>query len=57
MSTTAERIARRTFDAPDEIRQAGAGKADVPRLGDDSPMRFTLPAGWKWSRHVMPLVA
>lgn len=55
MKAALERMAKRTFDAPDEIRQAGTGKADVLRLGDVSLMRFTLPAGWKWSRHVKPL--
>ena len=56
MKAVLERIAKRSFDAPDEIRQAGTGKADVLLLGDVSLMRFTLPAGWKWSRHVKPLV-
>ena len=48
-------IRKRTFEAPDEIRQAGTGKAEVLHVGDVSLLRFTLPIGWKWSRHVKPL--
>ncbi|HUZ76617.1 MAG TPA: cupin domain-containing protein [Chloroflexota bacterium] len=55
MIATGEHLLKRTFDAPDEIRQVGTGKADVLRLGDVSMMRFSLPVGWKWSRHVKPL--
>ena len=46
---------KRTFDIPDEIRQAGTGKADILHVGELSLMRFSLPAGWRWSRHVKPL--
>ena len=46
---------KRSFDIPDEIRQAGTGRADVLHFGELSMMRFSLPAGWRWSRHVKPL--
>ena len=48
-------IDKRSFDAPDEIRDAGTGKGEVVHVGDVSLMRITLPVGWKWSRHVKPL--
>ncbi|MDE3074798.1 MAG: cupin domain-containing protein [Chloroflexota bacterium] len=49
------KLERRTFDIPDEIRQAGTGKAEILHFDTVSLMRFTLPVGWRWSRHVKPL--
>jgi hypothetical protein len=49
-------LQKRTFDAPDEVRPAGSGKADVVVLGDATFMRAVLPPGWKWSKDVNPVV-
>lgn len=51
----APHIMKRSFDIPDEIRDAGTGKGDVLHVDGVSLIRMTLPVGWKWSKHVKPL--
>jgi len=51
----AQRMTKRNFDAPDETRPAGSGKADVVGMGALTMMRVTLPPGWRWSQDVQPV--
>jgi hypothetical protein len=50
MAITQETMLKRSFDAPDETRAAGTGKAEIINVGDMAMMRLSLPAGWRWSR-------
>ncbi len=50
-----KQIVKRQFEAPDETRPAGSGKADVVSLGEITLMRATLQPGWRWSKDVKPI--
>ncbi len=47
---------KRSFNAPDETRSAGTGKAEIIEVDDMSMMRISLPAGWQWSTQLKELV-
>jgi ethanolamine utilization protein EutQ (cupin superfamily) len=47
-----QRMQKRSFDAPDEQRPAGTGRADIINVGSMAMMRGTLPPGWRWSKDV-----
>ena len=44
------------MDAPDEKRSFENGKVDVVTVGGLTMGRMTLQPGWKWSKHVKPIV-
>ncbi|HMI35992.1 MAG TPA: cupin domain-containing protein [Steroidobacteraceae bacterium] len=44
------------FETPDETRELDLGKYEVVNLGGMSIGRATYLPGWKWSKHVGPLV-
>ncbi len=50
-----QRMQKRSFDAPDEQRPAGNGRADIINVGDMGLMRLTLQPGWRWSTDVKPI--
>jgi quercetin dioxygenase-like cupin family protein len=50
-----QRMQKRSFDAPDEQRPAGAARADIVNLGKLTMMRITAQPGWRWSTDVKPL--
>ena len=50
-----QRMQKRSFDAPDEQRPAGTGRADIINLGNITMMRVTVPPGWRWSTDVKPI--
>ena len=48
-------VTKRSFESPDETREAGSGRGEIVNLGSATFMRATLPAGWKWSKDVKPI--
>ncbi len=51
------KMVKRNFEAPDEVRPAGLGTAQVVGgLGEITMMRVTLQPGWRWSNDVKPIV-
>jgi hypothetical protein len=50
-----DRMQKRSFDAPDEQRPAGNGRADIINVGNMALMRLTLQPGWRWSTDVKPI--
>lgn len=48
-STTAARLAARSFDAPDETRPFPHGKVDIARVGPVVCGRGTFEPGWRWT--------
>ncbi len=51
-----DKIIRKTFDRPDEVRPfAGHGHADVLGLNDHTVLRGTFEPGWRWSNDVRPI--
>jgi len=54
--TMTQTVERRTFQQPDERRPAGSGEARILNVGEIGLMRVTLPAGWRWSIDVDPVV-
>ena len=53
MSQPAE---QRSFAAPDETRTFEAGRLDLLKIGGAEIGRLTLQPGWRWSKHVKPIV-
>jgi hypothetical protein len=51
----AGRLIKRRFEAPDETRPAGSGKAEVVGLGEVTLKRAILAPGWRWSKDVQPI--
>jgi len=45
---------KKSFDTPDETRNAPKTKLEVVTIDDRPLMRVTFEPGWKWSEHVKP---
>ena len=50
------KIEKKNLDAPDERRSFENGKIDVVTVGGITMGRMTFQPGWKWSKHVKPIV-
>jgi uncharacterized cupin superfamily protein len=49
------KLIKKSFDAPDEIRPIAKGKVEVVKLGDFQVIRNTFESGWRWSESVKPI--
>jgi quercetin dioxygenase-like cupin family protein len=49
-------VVLRLFDSPDETRVFDRGRLDLVRLGPQTIGRASYAPGWRWSRHVGPVV-
>ena len=47
---------RKNFGAPDETRPFELGKVELVQIGGGTVGRLILQPGWRWSKHVKPLV-
>ena len=47
---------RKTFRVPDEVRNFEKGRAELIKIGGGVVGLMTLQPGWRWSKHVQPLV-
>lgn len=57
MSRQLQAIAGKSFDLPDETRRPfEKGRVDIVNLGGLAFSRETLEPGWRWSKHVKPVV-
>ena len=56
MITETVRLAKKSLDSPDVIRDCGHGKLELVTIEDATIARFTLQPGWKWSEHVRPMM-
>jgi class 3 adenylate cyclase/quercetin dioxygenase-like cupin family protein len=50
------RLQRKSISAPDVVRTFPFGHVDVVNLDETSVARFTWEPGWRWSKHVAPVV-
>jgi len=50
------RLQRKSFDKPDRTRALGHGHLELVDLEETTVGRVTLPAGWRWSTDVRPVV-
>jgi quercetin dioxygenase-like cupin family protein len=48
-------LAKKSINAPDEVREFPSGRIEIVELGDVSFSRSTFEPGWRWSQHVKPL--
>lgn len=46
----------KNFKQPDEVRTFEKGKLELVHIGDGVVGRVTLEPGWRWSKHVKPIV-
>ena len=55
--TPANKLDRKSLDAPDETRPVkdGKGKVDVVTVGNHTFGRAVFEPGWRWSEHVKPI--
>ena len=51
-----QKIEKKNLDAPDEKRSFENGKVDLVSVGGMTIGRFSFQPGWKWSKHVKPIV-
>lgn len=49
-------IAKKNFDAADEVRSPDKARIEVVDLGSAKAARMTLEPGWRWSESVKPIV-
>jgi hypothetical protein len=56
MTTTTERMQKKSLAQPDEVRSFDQGKVELVTVNDVTFGRATLQPGWKWSTCVKPLV-
>ena len=49
------RLQRKSFAAPDKVRELGRGRMDVVSLDEMAIGRFVLRPGWRWSKDVAPI--
>jgi quercetin dioxygenase-like cupin family protein len=51
------KLERRTFDEPDEVRPFVAkGGVEIVAIGGSEVGRATFEPGWRWSKHVGPII-
>jgi mannose-6-phosphate isomerase-like protein (cupin superfamily) len=46
----------RGFGTPDEVREFEKGRVEVLKMGGGTVGRLILEPGWRWSKHVKPVV-
>lgn len=51
-----ESLAKKSFDAADEVRTPDKSKVEVVNLGNTVAARMTAQPGWKWSECIKPVV-
>ncbi len=56
MSTTVEKLQKKSLSDPDEKRSFQKGHVELATVGEVTFGRATLQPGWKWSTCVKPLV-
>jgi hypothetical protein len=49
-----EKVAKKSFDSPEEIRTPDKTRVEVVDLNGVTAMRATFEPGWKWSECVKP---
>lgn len=49
------RLQRKSFSAPDQVRQFPTGRCDIVTLDEMSIGRFVFQPGWRWSKDVAPI--
>jgi uncharacterized cupin superfamily protein len=50
-----QKLMKKRFDAPDELRTIDKGKVEVVKFNDVPVMRNTFKPGWRWSESVKPV--
>src|SRR5262245_32094532 len=50
------RLLSKSFEKPDRTRALGNGRLEIVDLDETTVGRVTLPAGWRWSTDVRPVV-
>jgi class 3 adenylate cyclase len=50
------RLQRRSFNAPDQVRDFSSGRIEVINLDETAIGRFVFQPGWRWSKDVAPIV-
>ena len=50
------RLQSKSFKKPDRARALGEGRLELVDLDETTIGRVTLPAGWRWSKDVQPVV-
>ena len=56
MTTTTEKMEKKSLTRPDETRSFEKGRVELVTVNDVTFGRATLQPGWKWSTCVKPLV-
>jgi hypothetical protein len=56
MTTTTEKMEKKSLAQPDETRSFDKGKVELVTVNEVTFGRATLQPGWKWSTCVKPLV-
>jgi uncharacterized cupin superfamily protein len=56
MTTTTEKIEKKSLTRPDETRSFDKGRVELVTVNDVTFGRATLQPGWKWSTCVKPIV-
>jgi class 3 adenylate cyclase len=49
------RLQRKSFTAPDQVRQFPTGRCDIVTLDEMTVGRFVFQPGWRWSKDVAPI--
>jgi hypothetical protein len=49
-------IAKKSFDAPDEVRTPDKTRLEIVDLGSAKAARMTAQPGWRWSECIKPVV-
>lgn len=55
MNSLMEKMIKKSFAKPDEVRTFDKGKVEIVTAGDTTFGRATLQPGWKWSSCVKPI--
>ena len=55
-ATTIEKLEKKNFSSPDQIREFENGRFELVTVGDVTFGRGALQPGWRWSKCVKPLV-
>jgi hypothetical protein len=54
MTTTATAV-KRSFDAPDEVRELGRATGELITIGEHPFARAVMQPGWRWSEDIKPI--
>ncbi len=55
LGTITEKMEKKNFSKPEEVRNFDKGKVELLTFGDVTLGRATLQPGWKWSTCVKPI--